>query len=70
MELPIVCTLTKDESSERNKTILASIREAVVDKRHCQGDRYAFIPDSRIRIEIHKMVELERQCCHFLTFDV
>jgi hypothetical protein len=69
--LPIICTLTASELQERRRTILSSIRAAtrgVVAL--ADGFAYSFDPTSQTLTELTKLVDLERQCCQFLTFKV
>jgi hypothetical protein len=69
MDLPILCTLTQAELRERRQTILDSMRSAaleVVDMPDGYSYRFAASPD--IYSKLSKLVELESQCCQFLTF--
>jgi hypothetical protein len=71
MDLPITCTLSTAELQERKATILASIRNAVLGiSRIPGGYRYEFASNSTTLSEVSRMVELERQCCTFLNFDL
>ncbi len=71
MDLPIACTLSSAELQERKATILASVRTAVLGKsRIPEGYRYEFANDSTTLRNVCRMVELERQCCKFLNFDL
>jgi hypothetical protein len=53
MELPVACTLTEGKMRERRRTIL---------------DAYRFEPTSEMLSQLARLVDLERQCCAFLTF--
>lgn len=71
MDLPIVCTLSAAELQERKATILASVRNAVLDRTPLPaGYRYEFANHATVSRDIRRMVELEQQCCRFLNFKV
>ena len=71
MDLPIVCTLSTADLEERKDTILASVRATVIGRTSIPGGyRYEFKNDPRAMSDIHRMVELEQQCCRFLHFDL
>jgi hypothetical protein len=71
MDLPIVCTLTQTELMERRRTILASIRDSAIDISATEyGYSYRFEPSSEVLAELARLVDLERQCCQFLTFRI
>src|SRR5262249_36538807 len=69
-DLPI-CTLTEQELRERKATILALVRDRVIRRSELPaGYRYKFANDPDTNEAIHRMVEMERQCCRFLTFEL
>jgi hypothetical protein len=69
MELPIICTLTEDELRERRRSVLDSLRRAALDITSIPGGySYAFEASSELLSELSRLVDLERQCCRFLTF--
>jgi hypothetical protein len=71
MDLPIACTLSAAELEERKSTILNSVRSAVLGRTPVpQGYRYEFSNCGATSQEIRRLVELERQCCQFLSFNV
>ena len=71
MDLPIVCMLTESELRERRQTVLASIREAVLDVTPIpEGYAYRFPVQSEMLFHLSRLVDLERQCCRFLTFKI
>jgi hypothetical protein len=71
MELPIACILTDVEMRERRRTILDSVRRAVLDVTSLSlGYAYRFEPTSQVLAELGRLVDLERQCCPFLTFRI
>jgi len=71
MEVPIACTLSKAELRERRNTILDSVRRAAIDVASLPlGYAYRFEPTSEVLAQLVRLVDLERQCCPFLTFRI
>src|SRR5438093_671002 len=71
MDLPIVCTLTEAQLRERRRTVLDSIRECVIDIAETQdGYSFCFKATSDVLVRLANLVDLERQCCMFLTFKI
>ena len=71
MELPIACTLTEAEMRERRRTILDRLRhQALAVTPLPLGSIYRFEPTSELLARLAQLVELERQCCPFLTFKI
>jgi hypothetical protein len=70
-DMPIACCLTSAELRERETTLLAQFRSAVVGTEELR-DGYAFrVPgDSKWIAMIAKMIVAERECCPFLTFEL
>jgi hypothetical protein len=64
-ELPIACTLTEAELRERRKEVLSRLTIADVSELE-NGYVYRF-PAGSIS-ELAFLIDLERQCCPFLTF--
>jgi len=51
--------------------ILRLLRESVIDVRAtADGYEYRFEPTSEILMSLSQLVDLERQCCAFLTFRI
>jgi hypothetical protein len=68
--LPIACELTTAELQERRRTVLHSLRSVVTEVREIKnGYAYAFSSGDRLS-EITAMIDLERQCCPFLRFQL
>jgi len=68
---PIACTLTDAEMRERRETVLDSVRRAVIDITPLpDGYAYRFDTTSEILSHLARLVDLERQCCPFLTFRI
>ena|SRR5438105_3022157 len=71
MDQPIVCTLSESELQERRRTVLDSIRETAIDSTQTRnGYSYCFKPTSEVLARLSNLVDLERQCCQFLTFKI
>ena len=71
MELPIACTLSEAEIRDRRRTILDSVRGAVLHAASLPlGYAYCFEPTSDVLAQLAHLVDLERQCCPFLTFRI
>jgi hypothetical protein len=70
-DMPIACCLTSAELREREATLLAQFRSAVIGTEELR-DGYAFrVPGNGKWITIiAKMIVAERECCPFLTFEL
>jgi hypothetical protein len=70
-DMPIACCLTSAELRERDATLLAQFRSAVIGTEELR-DGYAFrVPgDGKWIAIIAKMIVVERECCRFLTFEL
>jgi len=68
---PIACTLTSAELQQRRQTVLQRLRSAVVEVRELtDGYAYSFPAEGQWLQEIASMIDLERQCCPFLRFQL
>jgi len=67
MKLPIACTLTSAALQERRRTVLQKVRSAVVETVELENGYAYSIPGEWFE-EVAKLIDLERQCCPFLTF--
>jgi hypothetical protein len=69
-EMPVACCLTSAELRERERTLLAQFRSAVIGTEELPNG-YAFrVPGDRKSIAtIAEMIVAERECCPFLTFE-
>ena len=69
--LPIACCLTSAELREREATLLAKFRSAVIETQEL-ANGYAFrVPGEGEWIGvIVEMIVAERKCCPFLTFEL
>jgi hypothetical protein len=71
MEPPIACTLTDAEMRERRGTILYAVQNAALNVSSLPlGYAYRFAPTSEVLARLAHLVDLERQCCPFLTFKI
>jgi hypothetical protein len=73
MDLPIACTLTEAELRERRQVIMDAFHSMqVIASELPDGDGYAFtFPASSEALQrITQLVDMERQCCAFLTFKI
>ncbi|MGH9395585.1 MAG: hypothetical protein ACRD18_01870 [Terriglobia bacterium] len=71
MALPTACTLSEAEMRERRRTILDAVRGAVLNVTPLPlGYAYRFDPTSEVLALLGRLVDLERQCCPFLTFRI
>jgi hypothetical protein len=67
--LPIICTLTESELHERRKTVLSAVRAKAIDVvATTDGYSYRFSSSPEVLGQLAQLIELERQCCQFLTF--
>jgi hypothetical protein len=71
MDLPIACSLNESELRERRRTILAAVRtEAIETASLPNGYCYHFAGTAGILAKLADLVNLEHQCCAFLTFRI
>ena len=70
-ELPIACELTPAEIQARRQALLPGLlgnsqeRVALAD-----GFRWRFAPGSELLAAVVQAIDLERQCCRFLRFEL
>jgi hypothetical protein len=69
-DMSIACRLTSAELRERETTLLAQFRSAVIETEELP-DGYAFrVPgDGKSIAIIAEMIVAERECCPFLSFE-
>jgi hypothetical protein len=70
-DLPIACSLTSPELQERRRLVLEKIRRGVLEIKELEdGYTYSFPSHGDWLKELAAMIELERQCCPFLKFQL
>ena len=68
-DLPILCTLTENELRERRRNVLEALRAKAIEVASTpDGYLYRFPPSIDVLHQITRLIELESQCCQFLTF--
>ena len=68
---PIACTLTASEMRERRETILNGVRDSALEVKSLpHGYAYHFESTSEVLAALVRLVDLERDCCPFLTFRI
>jgi hypothetical protein len=69
--LPIACTLTDPELARRRAELLSGVlREARVVEPLPDGYRWRFSSAPNLLARLASLIDGERQCCRFLTFDL
>jgi hypothetical protein len=69
--LPIACTLTDAELARRKSQLLAGVlREAQSVEPLTDGYRWRFPTSPVILSRLASVIDAERQCCRFLTFNI
>jgi len=69
-ELPVVCSLNERELQERRRRIQDSIKQTAVEISDiADGYCFRFAASSETFMTIAGLVDMERQCCPFLTFN-
>lgn len=68
---PIACSLTTAELRDREATLLAQFKSAVVETEELQ-DGYSFrLPEDGESIQVvANLIMAERECCPFLAFNL
>lgn len=69
--LPIACTLGPAALKARREDLLGGLVRRAVERLDVpNGYRVRFDPSEDIVSTIAKVIEVERQCCRFLTFEL
>ena len=69
--LPIACSLTPDAVAARRAGLLPGLAErADAREEIADGVRLKFAPSGDVLRAIADVIEAERQCCRFLTFEL
>ena len=67
----IACSLNDEEFRKRRGRIRESLLAHVVQTEKLEsGLRLIFAPTKALRTDLETLVELERQCCGFLSFTI
>ncbi|HEV8580920.1 MAG TPA: hypothetical protein VGX68_17780 [Thermoanaerobaculia bacterium] len=70
-DLPVACSLTTPELREREQTVLAKIRSQAREVRDLDsGYALRFAPEDGVIPDLATLIDLERQCCPFLQFEL
>ena len=68
-DLPVACTLTPAQFQERQREVLAKVAAAVVEVTELDnGFIYRFPSNAELIPELADLIQLEHECCSFLTF--
>ena len=68
-DLPVACNLIPAELQERRRDILSRLLVAVTETTELEnGLQYRFKSEGELISELGKLIQLEHQCCPFLTF--
>ena len=71
MDLPIACTLSEAEFRQRRQTTIDAFRRMQVGRAELpDGYAYTFEATSEALLQIAQLVDMERECCPFLTFKI
>ena len=69
--LPVACSLSPSELQERRLTVLQKFRSAVSEAQEIEnGFKYRLPGNGAVLRELAELVELEHQCCPFLSFTI
>ena len=67
----IACTLNDSDMQNRLKIIHEKILSQVIDSVELEhGQQLSFLGGNALRADIETFIELEKQCCAFLNFDL
>ena len=70
-ELPILCTLSPRERAQRRADFLQDLLGHVLAvEQLTNGYRWRFKSAPGVTAKLGSVIEVERQCCRFLTFDL
>jgi hypothetical protein len=70
-ELPIACELTPAQLEERRQALLPGLLTRALERKAIVGGfRWRFAPQRDLLAAVVQAIDLERQCCRFLRFDL
>ena len=68
-ELPVACNLMPAELQERRRNLLSKVLTAVSERVELEnGFQYRFASTGELISEVGRLIQLEHECCPFLTF--
>lgn len=71
MTTSLSCKLTTPELQKRKKTVLASLKNQVIEKKELQnGFAFKFTGSDEMIDELTEFIKTERECCGFFTFNL
>ncbi len=71
IELPIACTLTDAAFQQRRAEMLPRIQEQIQSLKPLDaGYALQFAAEEAVLEDVFRLIQLERQCCAFLQFDL
>lgn len=63
------CKLTSPELQKRKETVIASLKQQVLEKKELQnGYAFKFKGTDKVLDELTEFIKTERECCDFFTF--
>lgn len=66
----LTCKLTTPELQERKRTVLASLKTQIIDKKELiNGYAFKFPGSDKILDELLEFIKTERECCDFFVFN-
>ncbi len=67
----LTCKLTSPELRQRKTTVVASLKNQVIQKEDLDnGYRYQFAASDRLTDELISFIKTEKQCCSFFEFSI
>jgi len=70
-EMALSCKLTTPELQKRKATVLASLRNKIIEKKEMpDGYSYKFNGTDEMLDELAEFIKTERLCCEFFQFDL
>ena len=68
---PLTCKLTTPELQKRKATVIADLKELVLEKKELEnGYSYKFEGKDEILDKLNEFIKTERMCCDFFTFQL
>lgn len=68
-DLPVACTLTPAQFQERRREVLAKVAASVAEVTELDnGFIYRFPSNGELIPQLANLIQLEHECCSFLTF--